>query len=181
MKVLYSASKPLDSARKTTRHIPQVDIGQTGRQADVVVFIETINKKKIHFQNYKQLNLIHTWSDKAFKGIVVNQTLSSLHGGSLEITPTVPLITPCLLQDAERILDAPDLLNDYYLNLVDWSCNNHLAVALGAHVYIWNRISGSITPLLSLGGRSPRYCSWSKCLYLECNQWKYNTPALNGR
>ena len=31
MKVLYSASKPLDSARKTTRHIPQVDIGQIGR------------------------------------------------------------------------------------------------------------------------------------------------------
>lgn len=24
----------------------------------------------------------------------------------------------------ERILDAPDLVDDYYLNLLDWSCNN---------------------------------------------------------
>ena len=34
---------------------------------------------------------IHTWSDKAFKGTVVNRELLSLHGGSLEITLTVPL------------------------------------------------------------------------------------------
>ena len=34
--------------------------------------------------------LIHTRSDKAFKGTVVNQTLTSLPGGSLEITLTVP-------------------------------------------------------------------------------------------
>ena len=34
----------------------------------------------------------HTWSDKAFKVIVVNQTLPSLHGGSLEFILTVPLI-----------------------------------------------------------------------------------------
>ncbi len=27
-------------------------------------------------------------------------------------------------QVPERILDAPDLMDDYYLNLLDWSCNN---------------------------------------------------------
>jgi len=27
-------------------------------------------------------------------------------------------------QTQERILDAPDLVDDYYLNLLDWSCNN---------------------------------------------------------
>ncbi len=31
----------------------------------------------------------------------------------------------------ERILDAPDLVDDYYLNLLDWSSSNVLAVALG--------------------------------------------------
>ena len=30
----------------------------------------------------------------------------------------------------ERILDAPDLLDDYYLNLIDWSDQNVLAIAL---------------------------------------------------
>ncbi len=38
----------------------------------------------------------------------------------------------------ERILDAPELINDFYLNLIDWSSENLLAVALGVNVYIWN-------------------------------------------
>ena len=38
----------------------------------------------------------------------------------------------------ERILDAPELVNDYYLNLLDWSADNRLAVALGENVYLWN-------------------------------------------
>ena len=33
----------------------------------------------------------HTLSDKAFKGTFINQALPSLHGGSIEITLTVPL------------------------------------------------------------------------------------------
>ena len=36
----------------------------------------------------------------------------------------------------EKILDAPDLLDDYYLNLLDWSVGNVLAVALGPTVYL---------------------------------------------
>ncbi|KAK2569872.1 Cell division cycle protein 20-like protein [Acropora cervicornis] len=47
----------------------------------------------------------------------------------------------------ERILDAPDLIDDYYLNLLDWSCNNHLAVALGGFVYLWNAATGNIVQL----------------------------------
>lgn len=50
-------------------------------------------------------------------------------------------------QVPERILDAPDLIDDYYLNLLDWSCNNHLAVALGGFVYLWNAASGDIVQL----------------------------------
>jgi len=53
-------------------------------------------------------------------------------------------------QAPERILDAPDILNDYYLNLVDWSCLGSLAVCLGAHVYLWHAASGDIQELTSL-------------------------------
>ena len=35
--------------------------------------------------------LIHTWSEHTFKGTIEIRTLPSLHGGSLEITLTVPL------------------------------------------------------------------------------------------
>ena len=35
--------------------------------------------------------LIYSWSDQDFKGIMVNRTLLSINGESLEITFTVPL------------------------------------------------------------------------------------------
>lgn len=51
-------------------------------------------------------------------------------------------------QSPERILDAPELVDDYYLNLLDWSCNNVLAVALGTTVYLWDAESGAISQLM---------------------------------
>lgn len=35
-------------------------------------------------------------------------------------------------QSADRILDAPDLKSDFYLNILDWSASNVVAVALGS-------------------------------------------------
>lgn len=52
----------------------------------------------------------------------------------------------------ERILDAPELLDDYYLNLVDWGASNILAVALGQTVYLWNAETASIQELCSCEG-----------------------------
>lgn len=43
-----------------------------------------------------------------------------------------------------KILDAPELRDDYYLNLVSWGANNLLAVALGQVVYLYNPESGAI-------------------------------------
>jgi len=48
---------------------------------------------------------------------------------------------------ADRILDAPEFFDDFYLNLIDWSRNNHMAVALYDVLYIWNAVSGSIVEL----------------------------------
>lgn len=37
-----------------------------------------------------------------------------------------------------KVLDAPFLQDDYYLNVVDWSQSDNLAVGLGNAVYMWN-------------------------------------------
>ena len=37
-----------------------------------------------------------------------------------------------------KVLDAPQLQDDFYLNLVDWSSQNVLAVGLNRSVYIWS-------------------------------------------
>lgn len=55
-----------------------------------------------------------------------------------------------LPQNPEKILDAPELVNDYYLNLLDWGNNNVLAVSLGQSVYLWNAQNAEIQQLLSL-------------------------------
>ncbi|ESR53733.1 protein FIZZY-RELATED 2 [Citrus sinensis] len=50
-----------------------------------------------------------------------------------------------------KILDAPALQDDFYLNLVDWSSHNVLAVGLGNCVYLWNACSSKVTKLCDLG------------------------------
>lgn len=48
----------------------------------------------------------------------------------------------------ERVLDAPGLLDDYYLNLLDWSSGNQVAIGLERNVYVWSAESGSVNCLL---------------------------------
>ena len=47
----------------------------------------------------------------------------------------------------DKVLDAPGFADDYYLNLVDWSCANRVAIGLGDMVYIWDAETGSVTSL----------------------------------
>ena len=48
---------------------------------------------------------------------------------------------------AEKILDAPDMVDDYYLNLLDWTYTDLIAVALNTKVYLWNATSGDVQQL----------------------------------
>lgn len=55
-----------------------------------------------------------------------------------------PYQPTCCLQ----VLDAPALADDFYLNLVDWSAQNLLAVGLDSCVYLWSahtsKVGGSV-------------------------------------
>lgn len=48
----------------------------------------------------------------------------------------------------ERVLDAPGLVDDYYLNLLDWSSNNQVAIGLERNVYVWSAEAGTVSCLL---------------------------------
>lgn len=48
----------------------------------------------------------------------------------------------------DRVLDAPDLLDDFYLNLLDWSSANEVAIGLGRSVYVWSAEKGSVSCLV---------------------------------
>ncbi|XP_004305559.1 PREDICTED: cell division cycle 20.2, cofactor of APC complex-like [Fragaria vesca subsp. vesca] len=53
-------------------------------------------------------------------------------------------------QTAEKILDAPDLSDDFYLKLLDWGTNNILAIALGSTVYLWDASNSSTSELVTV-------------------------------
>lgn len=48
----------------------------------------------------------------------------------------------------DRVLDAPGLIDDYYLNLLDWSSGNQVAIGLERNVYIWSADEGAVSCLL---------------------------------
>ncbi|UJR27892.1 hypothetical protein I4U23_009157 [Adineta vaga] len=62
-----------------------------------------------------------------------------------------------------KVLDAPELQDDIYLNLVNWSSTNILAVGLNASVYLWNANTNNITRLCDLQTESDTVTSvaWS--------------------
>ena len=59
-----------------------------------------------------------------------------------------------------KVLDAPDLADDFYLNLVDWGGSNILGVGLGSCVFMWNSASGRVTKLCDLQDDIVTSVSW---------------------
>lgn len=53
-------------------------------------------------------------------------------------------------QSSERTLDAPELVDDFYLNLLDWGSSNVLAIALSNTVYLWDASNGSTSELVTI-------------------------------
>jgi len=50
-----------------------------------------------------------------------------------------------------KVLEAPAIQDDFYLNLVDWSSQNVLAVGLSSCVYLWNASTSQVNRLCDVG------------------------------
>jgi cell division cycle 20-like protein 1 (cofactor of APC complex) len=80
-----------------------------------------------------------------------------------------------------KVLDAPELQDDFYLNLVDWSSTNILAVGLNASVYLWNANTSNVTRLCDLQTESDTVTSvaWSdRGQYVAVGTHKGNTTLV---
>jgi cell division cycle 20-like protein 1 (cofactor of APC complex) len=60
-----------------------------------------------------------------------------------------------------RVLDAPELADDFYLNLVDWSSTNVLGVGLGSCVYLWTAHNAAVSKLCNLASSNDTISSVS--------------------
>ena len=63
-------------------------------------------------------------------------------------------------QEPERILDAPNLNDNFYYNPLDWGSKNILSVSLGSYNYLWN-YNNLETYLLAKNENEIEYCSSS--------------------
>ena len=60
-----------------------------------------------------------------------------------------------------KVLDAPALTDDFYLNLIAWSNKNILAVGLGNCIYLWDAVTTKVTRLCELPNDSITSVCWS--------------------
>lgn len=57
-------------------------------------------------------------------------------------------------QSPFKVLDAPSLQDDFYMNVLDWSVNDNLSVALGNCLYLWNYKTSELKKLKSYSSNS---------------------------
>ena len=73
----------------------------------------------------------------------------------------IPKSTRVIPEVPFRVLDAPGIRDDFYLNLLDWGECNQIAVGLNTNVFLWNANNYSVTNLF--GDQHPvSSVSWMK-------------------
>lgn len=78
-------------------------------------------------------------------GLRSQALLSSPKKAPRKIPKALKLVIRCSFHQVPfKVLEAPSIQDDFYLNLVDWSCNNMLAVGLQNSVYLWSAAAGSV-------------------------------------
>jgi cell division cycle protein 20 (cofactor of APC complex) len=77
-----------------------------------------------------------------FKGY--QNALKVVYQGS-SVAPAHPVMKYRVYpKSPDRVLDAPDIVDDFYLNLLDWSDSNVVAIALRDQVYLWTAHTAEI-------------------------------------
>mgnify|MGYP003895508113 FL=1 len=104
------------------------------RSKGILRFRKPVRKLKTSIENEKQRkgldSILRTECD-------VPMTTDSTGLKSVRKIPKTPF----------KVLDAPMLQDDFYLNLVDWSSTNMLAVGLNGAVYIWSASNQRVSKL----------------------------------
>ncbi|CAH0044203.1 unnamed protein product [Clonostachys solani] len=105
------------------------------------------------------------------------KTPQSRHGPNLDTRAEIYSLSPVRLNSQQmllsprrqpravskvpyKVLDAPELADDFYLNLVDWGSANVLGVGLGSSVYMWNAQTSKVNKLCTLEDDTVTSVSW---------------------
>ncbi|KAK3684932.1 WD domain-containing protein [Podospora appendiculata] len=87
-------------------------------------------------------------------------SLSPVRFGSQQMLLSPRRQTRAVSKVPFKVLDAPELADDFYLNLVDWGSANVLGVGLGSSVYMWNAHTSRVNKLCTLEDDTVTSVSW---------------------
>lgn len=131
-------------------------------------------------------NLFSYTSPRHSGSLTPSRTPHSRHGPNLDARSELYSVSPIRF-DSQRILqgmrkqpryvnkvpfkvlDAPDLADDFYLNLVDWGSSNVLAVGLSSSVFMWDSANSQVTRLCQLADDTVTSVNWiQRVSYAHC-------------
>ena len=124
-----------------------------------------VNKTGLQTPQYSQKKIFRFQSEKS-KGTENFPAGYNLYSPIQMATDQIlsPLKTNRRINKAPyKVLDAPNLQDDFYLNLLDWSSSNIISVGLENAVYIWSACNSKVTKLCEVPeNESISSVSWSQ-------------------
>lgn len=126
----------------------QVSVG--GQQQPQIVEPLREGGNYLHFQSPRQLYQSNILGEGP-TSVVNNFSLTPVRSAASQRLMAAPQKRKRRISKVPfKVLDAPALQDDFYLNLVDWSSQNVLAVGLGSCVYLWSACTSKVTKLCDL-------------------------------
>lgn len=77
-------------------------------------------------------------------------TLSPITQASQRLLSSPPKCSRKIAKTPFKVLQAPSIRDDFYLNVLDWGGNNQLAVALGRALFLWNATTCQVRKVTEL-------------------------------
>ena len=115
------------------------------------VDINDDNKKNENENNNYKILSFQSKAPEGPDGYISNLRTLYTYNNDLDNVKDIKKSRRHISTSAERVLDAPELMDDFYLNLLDWSCNNIISIGLGSSCYFWNSENGDINLLNDYG------------------------------
>ena len=170
-KRIYNTIDKNKIKRNLSNNFGDIDMNKT----NFLTLSEKHRKKSNDFNNLQISNIdvedeLYSRISKLYKekekNIITSKNnfmkLESKYNNSCRKIPKIPY----------RILDAPNLIDDYYLNLLDWGKENIIAIALSDEIYLWNDNNSRSSLLVSY--EQGNYSSDENSNYITSLSWMQN-------
>lgn len=78
-----------------------------------------------------------------------------------------------------RILDAPGVVDDFYLNNLDWSVKDVVAIGLSNSVYLWNSQNNIVSELMRIDHSLEPHQGFNLSDYISSVSWSYDGCSIS--